>query len=162
MAVEFELGKVDRRLLIAGTKQELLDLLQTNKGKYFTLNDMVKHAREKHYWLWDSRAQNWLAWNNGIKGLITSFVHSWRRDGHTIVSSATKGRGYVYIDPNDPNSPRFWNSKFIANEKYREQIPISERKVDIELFKVTYRECESPQLKMELQKVAVEREISMD
>lgn len=157
--VGFDLRKVDRRVLIEALKQEILNLLQNNKGKYFTLEQMTEHAKRNFHWLWDLRAVGWLAWEHGVKGLISTSIHAWRGQGHIIVSSAEKGKGYVYIDPNDSNSPEYWDSKFLANESQRQQIPQSERDLDIELFRATYRNCENASLKQELEKVAIRRGI---
>jgi len=159
---EFDFGKfhrVDRNILVEATKREILDLLRNNKGQYFTLDKMVEHAKEKFPWLWDARAIIWLAWESGVKGLIMTSIHAWREEGHIIVSSSEKGKGYVYIDPNDSNSPEYWDSKFRANENVREQIPQSEKLVDIELFRATYRTCESPSIKRELEEIAIRHNI---
>lgn len=161
MTIKFEpfnfgqFSRVDRNVLVEATKQEILALLQNNKGQYFTLEQLTEHAKRKFHWLWDTRAIVWLAWENGVKGLIMNSIHAWREAGHTIVSSVEKGKGYVYIDPNDPNTAEYWDSKLRANEKYREQTPISERAMDEELFRATYRNCENPQMKSELEKVAL-------
>jgi hypothetical protein len=87
--------------------------------------------------------------------LIATSIHAWREAGHIIVSSAEKGKGYVYIDPNDPNSPEYWDSKMRANEKERTQIPISEKALDEQLFIATYRNCQSPEIKSELEGIAI-------
>lgn len=149
----------DMLLWSRSIKLTTFELLHNNKNQFFTVKDIKFQLLKTQKWLRDIDCVKWLAFSDGLTGKITSSIHNLKTDGHPIVSSSEKGKGYSYLDPNNERTPEDWDSKFLANESEREQIPKTERALDTELFLKCFENCTNPSIRKELEKIAIKYKI---
>lgn len=138
-----------------GIKSVVLDFLKDNRGQFKTLDEITRELKQTQGFLRDIYVVSWLAMEHGLKGEIVNALHHWRGEGHPIISSDEKGKGYVLCDPNDSRTPDYWDSKFRANETQREQIPKTERETDKQLFIWCIQHCEDAGTRNLMIKVAL-------
>ena len=142
-------------------KMVTFELLNNNKNQFFTVTQIKEKILTTQKWLRDIDCVKWLAFSNGLDGKITQSIHSLKEDGHYIVSSDKKGKGYTYLNPNNENTPNDWDSKFNANETEREQIPKTERLLDRELFIKCFMQTTDVKIRNDMQKIAIKHRIKI-
>lgn len=151
--------RFDDRKLLASLDQYILDHFLKNPNRYMTLNEIREHLFDNKPLMQHWRIMMTFAVQDGIKGRIKGAIHKWRGLDYPILSSDKIGRGYVYVDPNHRDTPRFWDRKFRANESIREKIPKSERILDEDLFNRCIDGCKEADIHGEMMKVLVKHKL---
>jgi len=151
--------RFDEKKLWACVDNIILKHFMNNPNEYFTLEELREMLLDKELLLHTFEIMMRLAVQDGIKGKIKSSIHKWREHGYPILSSDKIGRGYVYVDPNHPETPKFWDRKLRANEKIREMIPITERRTDEKLFEKCIQGCKEADIYSKMVKIAVKHGI---
>ncbi len=116
-------------------KENVLSIMVTHaKWNFIKITEIRDFLKDKEDYLYDQRVINDLAENYGILPHITSAINTLRNEGHSIISSGIKGKGYTWAgDFRRRDLDDIWDDKFDANEK-RRNIPKKEKELDNLLF----------------------------
>lgn len=160
--IRWKLPKKIRKKLNKKIRNKVLEVLGAHKNQYFKVKTLRDIVWEQVHMVRQQEIINYFLGNYGLKSAITSAIHYWREEGIPIISTETKGTGYVYIDPNKGDTPSYWDSKFRGREKFREKkIPQGEKKMDTELFNNCLKNCKNPKIRNKMKKVAKQHGITI-
>jgi|GEM_PF-2692611 len=132
----------------------VLEVFFRNKDRYMEMGELRGRVLKEG----DKINLRMLAMNYGMKGRIARAIGRWRRQDYPILSSDTYGKGYILLTPENTRLIEIWEDKFRANRKRRE-IPKEERKRDERIYWKLFEQCEVPQKKKQMIKLAVRMKI---
>ncbi|MHA1873354.1 MAG: hypothetical protein ACTSVB_04500 [Candidatus Heimdallarchaeaceae archaeon] len=129
-------------------KESVLSILvKYARRSYIKITEIGKLIRDEEEYIWDRRIIDKLAFGYGLLTHITSSINTLRNEGHPILSSDIKGKGYTYAgDWWRPDLADVWDDKFTANEK-RKSIPEKEKETDNKLFNKLMKRLTEEQFK---------------
>ncbi len=137
------------------------DVFSTYRNRFITMDSLVDHvlARSEEFdkgILQDKKQMEKLALGHGLRGAIQSAILRMRKKFLPILSSPTKGKGYIYLTQAHPNVHAIIQDKFVSQYKRRVQIPRSEFQTDSKISLSIYHKITDPIKKKKLKKVLVE------
>jgi len=150
--------KLDMNIFWKGVDEKLLQFFQKNPDQFHKLDDIAKHMLDNEPLLhtWEVIMRCFL--QHGIKGKLLQGIQRWQNEEFPIISSNKKGQGYMYLNYDNPDAARYWDSKLKAN-KTRREITKGERENDGKNLIAYRKKCHSAKLRQELEMVAIKYRI---
>lgn len=150
--------KFSESVLWKGVDELVLKYFRENPDRYHKVSEIKVHLLDNEPMLHMFEIMGRLAYSNGIYGKIRQGIQKWQMEGFPIISSADKGKGYIYMEFDNEKSPGLWDSKFRANQT-RTDIAIGEINNDNKLLLKYLSRCKKSKLRMKLKAIAVKYKV---